>query len=108
MKKILEYLKNKGVLVIVLLLCLNLFTCTKSCSSSRSAKKATRELVVKASEMDSIISLRDDSIKTLNKKIEVLEAEARGLEKTLQVQGEAINQITVAKKNINVVVKQKR
>ena len=57
---------------------------------------------------DSVISSRDDSIKVLNKRIEVIETEAKGLEKTLQVQGEAINQITEAKKNINIVVRQKK
>lgn len=108
MKKILETLKNKGVLVVVLLVCLNLFTCTRSCSSSRQAKRAEKELVVKAAEMDSVVSLKEDSINFLNKRIEVMEAEARGLEKTLQMQGEAMNQITAAKKNINVVVRQKK
>ena len=104
MKKIFETLKNKVVLVITLLICLNLYTCTRSCSSSRHAKKAEKELVMK----DSVISSRDDSIKVLNKRIEVIETEAKGLEKTLQVQGEAINQITEAKKNINIVVRQKK
>ena len=108
MKKILETLKTKGVIVIVLLVCLNLFTCTRSCSSSRQVKRTEKELVLKTQEMDSVVSLRDDSIKTLNKRIEVLEAETKGLEKTLQVQGEAMNQISAAKKNINVVVKQKK
>ena len=104
MKKIFETLKNKVVLVITLLICLNLYTCTRSCSSSRHAKKAEKELVMK----DSVISSRDDSIKVLNKRIEVIETEAKGLEKTLQIQGEAINQISEAKKNINIVVRQKK
>lgn len=108
MNKILELLKTKGVLVVAFLVCLNLFTCTRSCTSSRVAKRAQKELVVKQQASDSIIALRDDSIKALNKKIEVLEAEAKGLEKTLQVQGDAISKISEAKKNINVVVKQKK
>lgn len=104
MKKIFETLKNKVVLVITLLICLNLYTCTRSCSSSRQVKKVKKELVLK----DSVISSKDDSIKVLNKRIEVIETEAKGLEKTLQIQGEAINQITEAKKNINIVVRQKK
>lgn len=108
MKKFLEIMKTKGVLVIALLVCLNLYTCTRSCSSSRTAKKMQRELVEKEHEHDSISTVMTDSIKNLNKKIEILEAEAKGLEKTLQVQGDAMSKITEAKKNINVVVKQKK
>ena len=58
-------------------------------------------------QKDSLITELKDSVKTLNNEIQVLVTRNKGFEESLNIQQEAINQITAAKKNIHVTVKNK-
>lgn len=107
-KDILSFIKNKIAVVIIVLCCFSLYTCTNSCSSSRKAKKAEAALVEATTKSDSIIALQEDSIKALNGEINVLNAKLEGLSQSVQIQSDAMDKISSAKKNINVVVKDKR
>jgi len=107
-KDILSFIKNKIAVVIIVLCCFSLYTCTNSCSSSRKAKKAEAALVEATAKSDSIIALQEDSIKALNGEINVLNAKLEGLSQSVQIQSDAMDKISSAKKNINVVVKDKR
>lgn len=107
-KNIISFIRNKIAIVIIVLCCFSMYTCTNSCSSSRKAKKATTELVLSTAKYDSIITVKDDSIKALNGEIRVLMAKLDGLTQSVQIQSDAMDKISSAKKNINVVVNDKR
>lgn len=108
MEKILNFLKNKGVLLVILLVCLNLYTCTRSCTNSRHVKK---DLSTTISELDSLNVLLGEKTKmidSLEKELSVAKTENKGLQKSIEIQNDAINQISAAKKNIHVTVKEKK
>lgn len=111
-----EKIKQSGksnvlVWIIVALLCLNLITCTRSCKNDRRFKRELREArqadsVVK--DRDSVITLRNATIDTLKHELDIAATEKKGLEQQLRITSEAVNQITEAKKNITVSVRQKK
>lgn len=102
---------NKLVWVIVALLCLNLITCTRSCKSERKLKRELKEALTADSvvkDRDSVIALRNATIDTLRHELDIAATEKKGLEEQLRITSEAVNQISEAKKNITVSVKQKK
>jgi hypothetical protein len=104
-----EKIKQSGksnvlVWIIVALLCLNLITCTRSCKNDRKFKRELRE----ARQADSVIALRNATIDTLKHELDIAATEKKGLEQQLKITSEAVNQITEAKKNITVSVRQKK
>ena len=99
-----DTLKKYANWIIVALLCLNLFTCTNTCTSARSERKAQKELVIR----DSIVNAKIKTIDSLKHEIDLREEKILGLEQTIRTQGEAMNQIVEARKNISVTVKQKK
>lgn len=103
-----EFKKNKCIFVVAGLLCLNIYTCTNSCSRQRALKK---DLKAQIEAVDSMVKVTD-RIKNINDSLEknltIVNTEKKGLEQSINIQNEAINQITAAKKNINVTIKEKK
>lgn len=89
---------------IVALVCLNLFTCTRSCNRTRSLKEQMNMVLQK----DSIIADSEKRCDSLRNIIGLKNAEIDGYKQTIGVQKEAMDQIVESKKNINVTVQQKR
>lgn len=96
-----EKIKKYSNWIIIGLIALFIFTSIQKCSVNRKVKKLDNVVLVK----DSIIQTLGDSIKVLNNEIRVLQTEKNGYTKSLEIQNEALNQISEAKKNINVTVK---
>lgn len=92
--------KNWYIIVIVILLIFSLSKCTQSCNRQTTIDKTNVELVKK----DSIIKVMNDSIVSLNHKIDLLTNDKTNQEKLVETQQDAINKINEAKKNINVRV----
>ena len=105
-----EDLKNKkskyANYLIIALTVLFLYTGMKSCSRGREVNRLEKRIEMVTQQKDSLITELKDSVKTLNE-IQVLVTRNKGFEETLNIQQEAINQITAAKKNIHVTVKNK-
>lgn len=99
-----ETIKKYSNWIIIGLLVLFLGGNMKSCSKERKIHRMERIIEQK----DSLIAERNDSIKTLNYQIQLLETEKSGYQKNIELQNDAINKISEAKKNINVVVKNKK
>lgn len=98
-----EFLKKYSNWIMVALFALFLIGNMKSCTKNRKIHRLEQTI----NQKDSVISSNLDSIKTLNNQIQVLQTEISGYEKSLNVQNDALNKISEAKKNINVVVKGK-
>lgn len=92
--------KNWYIIVIVILLIFSLSKCTQSCNRQTTIDKTNIELVKK----DSTIKVMNDSIVSLNHKIDLLTNDKTNQEKLVETQQDAINKINEAKKNINVRV----
>jgi len=92
--------KNWYIIVIVILLIFSLSKCTQSCNRQTTIDKTNIELVKK----DSTIRVMNDSIVSLNHKIDLLTNDKTNQEKLVETQQDAINKINEAKKNINVRV----
>lgn len=92
--------KNWYIIVIVILLIFSLSKCTQSCNRQTTIDKINVELVKK----DSTIKVMNDSIVSLNHKIDLLTNDKTNQEKLVETQQDAINKINEAKKNINVRV----
>lgn len=90
--------------VIVILVCLNLFTCTRSCNRTRDLKKEKTEALRKDSSYMEL-SKTCDSLRSV---INLKNTEIDGYKQTIGVQKDAIDQIVESKKNINVTVKDRR
>ena len=84
-----------------------LYTGIKSCSRGREVNRLEKRIEMVTQQKDSLITELKDSVKTLNNEIQVLVTRNKGFEESLNIQQEAINQITAAKKNIHVTVKNK-
>ena len=106
-----EDLKNKkskyANYLIIALTVLFLYTGMKSCSRGREVNRLEKRIEMVTQQKDSLITELKDSVKTLNNEIQVLVTRNKGFEETLNIQQEAINQSTAAKKNIHVTVKNK-
>ena len=105
---IFDFKKNKWIIIISLLVCLNMYTCTNSCTNQRSLKK---NLKYQVSQVDSLQNVANDlkgKNDSLEKCLSILDTEKKGLERSINIQNEAINQITTAKKNIHVTIKEKK
>lgn len=89
-------------IVIGLLLIFGLNKCTQSCNRGNELKNIRN---VEIFEKDSIIKVLNDSISTMNVRIQVYEEKVTGLNQALSIQDEANKRISEAKKNINVNVK---
>ena len=103
-----EFMKNKCIYFVICLLCLNIYTCTNSCSKQRTLKKTLKEQMVKIDSLDKNSYKLRYEIDSLEKNLSIVKTEKKGLEQSINIQNEAINQITAAKKNINVTIKEKK
>ena len=95
-------------ILIVFLIIFGMNKCANSCTNSNkynASEKVKTELV---HEKDSIIKIYDDSVKNLTMKIQVLEATINGNQEMINRLAKANEQISEAKKNINVSVKSNR
>jgi len=103
-----NYLKEKWqIIVIVLLVLFGMNKCVNSCTNENKYKDAVKTSTELVSQKDSIINIYNDSIKTLNTKILILEATISGNKEMINRLAQANEQISSAKKNINVNVKSK-
>ena len=93
-----KYLKD-GLLVLFVLF--SLTKCTQSCNRSIEIDRLNGEIA----KDDSIYAEMNDSIKLLNTTISIYKEKVSGYEIASQIQNEALKQISEAKKNIQVVVK---
>ncbi len=93
--------KNCQIIVIVILLLFGMSKCTQSCNRDTEINKNIESIQQK----DSIMKVLNDSIVTLNHKIDLLTNDKSNQEKLIESQKESINKINEAKKNINVTVK---
>lgn len=96
--KIKKYWKEA---VIVLLLIFSMNKCTQSCSRLSQINKDNKELEKK----DSIIKSLNDSIIILDTQNKVLNTTVSGNKELIDKLGKANEQISAAKKNINVNIK---
>lgn len=92
--------KNWHLIVITILLIFGLSKCSQSCNRQTTIDKTNAEMIKK----DSIIKVMNDSIVSLNHKIDLLTNDKNNQEKLVETQQDAINKINEAKKNINVKV----
>ena len=93
--------KNWHIIVIVLLLLFGLSKCTQSCNRSTEINKN----ITTIEQKDSLIKVLEDSIVTLNHKIDLLSNDKSNQEKLIESQKESLEKINEAKKNIQVTVK---
>jgi len=93
--------KNWHIIVIIVLMLFGLSKCTQSCNRQSIIDKQKLEI----QKQDSIKQVLNDSIITLNHKIDLLSNDKTNQEKLIETQKESIDKINEAKKNINVTVK---
>lgn len=93
--------KHIPLIAIIILLLFGMSKCTQSCNRSTQIDKQTIELT----KRDSVINVLNDSIVSLNHKIDLLTNDKSNQEKLIESQKESIDKINEAKKNINVTVK---
>lgn len=104
-----NFIKRKWELIVIcLLLLFGMNKCTTSCTNKNKYEESERNKIELVNKKDSIINLYNDSIKTLNMKVQVLEATISGNKEMINRLAQANEQISSAKKNINVNVKQTR
>ena len=100
--------KNWHFIVIVFLILFGMNKCATSCSNSNKYEASEKEKTELVLKKDSIIKVYDDSVKNLNMQIQVLEATITGNQEMIDRLAKANEQITEAKKNINVNVRQNK
>lgn len=93
--------KNWHIIVIVILLLFGMSKCTQSCNRSTEINKINTTIEQK----DSLIKVLEDSVVTLNHKIDLLSNDKSNQEKLIESQKESIDKINEAKKNIQVTVR---
>lgn len=93
--------KNWQIIIIVILLLFGMSKCTQSCNRDTEINKNIENIQQK----DSIMKELNDSIVTLNHKIDLLTNDKSNQEKLIESQKESIDKINEAKKNINVTVR---
>ena len=93
--------KNWQIIVIVILLLFGMSKCTQSCNRSTEINKN----ITTIEQKDSVIKVLEDSVVTLNHKIDLLSNDKSNQEKLIESQKESIDKINEAKKNIQVTVK---
>ena len=93
--------KNWHIIVIVILLLFGMSKCTQSCNRSTEINKNNTTIEQK----DSLIKVLEDSVVTLNHKIDLLSNDKSNQEKLIESQKESIDKINEAKKNIQVTVR---
>ena len=104
-----EFIKKRWhIIVIALLVIFGMNKCASSCTNANKYEASEKERIELVVKKDSIIKLYDDSVKTLNMKIQVLEATIEGNQEMINRLAKANEQISEAKKNINVNVKQNK
>ena len=104
-----EFIKKRWyIIVIALLVIFGMNKCASSCTNANKYEASEKEKIELVVKKDSIIKLYDDSVKTLNMKIQVLEATIEGNQEMINRLVKANEQISEAKKNINVNVKQNK
>ena len=102
-----NFIKEKWqIIVIVLLIIFGMNKCASSCTNANKYEESEKNKIELVSQKDSIINVYSDSIKTLNMKVQVLEATISGNNEMINRLAQANEQISAAKKNINVNVKQ--
>lgn len=89
------------IIIIVILLLFSVSKCTQSCNRQYIIEQKDFEIEV----ADSVIKIYEDSITSLNHKIELLSNDNANQEKIVEAQRDAMDKINEAKKNINVTVK---
>jgi len=95
--------KNWHIIVIIVLVLFSLSKCTQSCNRQFECDTLNHTIEQK----DSMLNVYNDSIITLNHKIDILMNDNENQEKLVETQKDAINKINEAKKNINVTVKKR-
>ena len=93
--------KNWYIIVIVVLLLFGMSKCTQSCNRSTEINKN----ITTIEQKDSLIKVLEDSVVSLNHKIDLLSNDKSNQEKLIESQKESIDKINEAKKNIQVTVK---
>ena len=93
------------VIVLLVIFCLN--KCTQSCSRANELESNKIVYNTEIQQKDSIIKILNDSISSMNIKLQVYQEKVAGLNQALSIQDEANKRISEAKKNINVQVRQK-
>ncbi len=93
--------KNWHIIVIVILLLFGMSKCTQSCNRSTEINKN----ITTIEQKDSLIKVLNDSVVTLNHKIDLLSNDKSNQEKLIESQKESIDKINEAKKNIQVTVR---
>ena len=102
-----EFLKKKWqIIVIVLLVLFGMNKCTTSCTNANKFEESEKNKIELVNQKDSIIKVYDDSVKALSMKVQVLEATIAGNKDMIDRLAKANEQISAAKKNINVNVRQ--
>lgn len=100
--------KNWQIIVIAVLVLFGMNKCATSCSNSNKFKASEKEKIEIVEQKDSIIKLYDDSVKSLNMQVQVLRATIEGNQEMINRLTKANEQISEAKKNINVNVRQNK
>ena len=93
--------KNWHIIVIVILLLFGMSKCTQSCN--RSTEIDNNNTIIQ--QKDSTIKVLNDSVVSLNHKIDLLSNDKSNQEKLIESQKESLDKINEAKKNIQVTVK---
>ena len=93
--------KNWHIIVIVGLLLFGMSKCTQSCNRSTEINKS----ITTIEQKDSLIKVLEDSVVTLNHKIDLLSNDKSNQEKLIESQKQSLDKINEAKKNIQVTVK---
>ena len=93
--------KNWYIIIIGILLLFGMNRCATACSRSQQVALVQTEVQQK----DSVITVLNDSIRTLNQELELAKNDNENYKKNIEVQQNAIDKITEAKKNIHVTVK---
>lgn len=102
MNKIKQHWKEISIIVLALGF---LSKCTQSCNRATQIDMLTEELEAKSSSSDSIITILEDSCRSMSTTIKIYEERVSGMEQSLSIQEEAARRISEAKKNISVNVR---
>lgn len=100
--------KNWQIIVIAVLVLFGMNKCATSCSNSNKLKTSEKEKIEIVEQKDSLIKVYDDSVKSLNMQVQVLRATIEGNQEMINRLAKANEQISEAKKNINVNVRQNK
>ena len=104
-----EFLKKKWqIIVICILILFGMSKCTSSCTNSNLYETSEKTRVEQVDSLNGIIKVYDDSVKTLTMRVQVLEATIAGNQEMIDRLAKANEQISAAKKNIQVNVRQNK